>query len=160
MNEASFDLRQLSDRESIRGVLATYATAVDLWDIEMFSQCFTEDVEAIYNYNPLSGLEAVKRYFTDFGCRNALGVDGLVRRMHFNGNIRIELDGDQARSETYLLALNINGSGVLMTRGNEYFDDWARTSEGWRIRKRRQVTNWMTEAPVKLDPDAGAAPYG
>lgn len=159
MSDAQFDLRQLADRESIRAVLATYATAVDLWDIELFADCFTEDVEAVYNYNPLSGIAAVKGYFNDFGCKHALGVGGLVRRMHFNGNCKIEVDGDRARSELYLLALNITDAGVLMTRGNEYFDEWRRTPDGWRISKRRQVTNWMTEAPVKLDPDAGARPY-
>lgn len=159
MADAQFDLQQLSDRESIREVLATYATAIDQWDMEMFPQCFTEDVEAIYNYNPLSGLAALKGYFTDFGCKDALGVPGLIRRMHFNGNTKIKVTGDTATSEIYLLALNITEEHVLMTRGNEYFDEWRRTAVGWRICKRRQVTNWMTTAPVKVDPDAGANPY-
>ena len=77
----------------------------------------------------------------------------LLTRMHFNGNITFKIDGDTARTETYLLALNSSDSGKMLVRGNKYQDQWVRTEAGWRIKDRRHMTEWMFDAPVQLDPD-------
>jgi hypothetical protein len=138
-------------------VLLRYATAVDTWNIEMLSECFTEDVHAIYNYNELHGLEQVRRYFIDSRFRSALGVNVLTTRTHFTGNVTIDWDGDMARTQTYLLALNTVDDGRLLMRCNRYFDQIVRSDNRWLIRDRRHVTDWMTEATVRLDPDNPAS---
>jgi hypothetical protein len=152
MNETTA-IRRLLDSEEIRRLLLRYATAVDTWNIEMFSECFTEDVHAIYNYNELNGLEQVKRYFIESRFKSVLGVNVLTTRTHFTGNVTFDWDGDMARTQTYLLALNTVDDGRLLMRCNRYFDQIVRRDDRWLIRDRRQVTDWMTEAAVRLDPD-------
>jgi SnoaL-like domain len=153
VNTSEIELRRLLDTEAIRRVLLRYATAIDTWNIELFSECFTEDVHAIYNYNDLNGLAELKQYFVDLRFRGPLGANALTTRTHFTGNVNIELDGDQASSETYLLALNTTDDGRLLFRCNRYFDQFIRYEQRWLINDRRHVTDWMTEATVRLDPD-------
>ena len=147
------EIRALADREAIRDVLNLYSDAVDRWEIDLYDEIFTQDVHSVYNYNELHGIEELKNYFKTLGYRGPLKVNMLLTRMHFNGNITFKFDGDTARTETYLLALNSSDSGKMLVRGNKYQDQWVRTEAGWRIKDRRHMTEWMFDAPVQLDPD-------
>lgn len=151
-------IQGLIDREAIRSVLLAYADAIDTWNIDAFPAVFTDDVYAIYNYNELDGIENLKNYFKNLSFRGPLGVNALPTRMHFTGNVTIDLDGDTAQSDTYLLALNSTDDGRMLVRGNRYFDAFVRMPEGWRIRDRRHKTEWMFDSPVRMDPDRPSAP--
>jgi len=150
-------LQTLLDKDAIRDVLYRYATAIDTWNMDIFDEVFTKDVTAVYNYNDISGIEALKRYFLDLRFRGPLGVKALPTRMHFTGNITISLSGNEATTDTYLLALNSSDDGRMLVRGNRYFDKFIKLAGSWRIRERRHLTEWMFDSPVKMDPDRAAA---
>jgi hypothetical protein len=153
MTTIEAQLRELQDREAIRGVLHRYSRIIDAWDIDALRGCFAEDVEAVYNYNEISGIEQLLDYFRSYRFAPAVGVESLSSTSHFIGNMEIDLAGDEARSETYLLALNIAGDGKLHTRCNYYTDEWRRAEAGWLICRRHHKTNWVTVSDVRIDPD-------
>ena len=61
---------------------------------------------------------------------------------HHVGNISVELDGDRARSRTYLWNpmgfQQADGSLHWFTVSAHYVDELVRTEEGWRIQQRVQ----------------------
>ena len=57
---------------------------------------------------------------------------------------------------TTMLAPNTTDDGRLQFRCNRYLDEWARTDRGWLITDRHQMTDWMVEVPVMIDPDRRA----
>jgi hypothetical protein len=149
------NLRTLVDREEIRIVLDRYSHAVDRPQISLYDDIFTEDIRATYNYNEIDGRAALKAYFSQSGATHPVTIDLLLNRTHFNGNIAIDIDGDAAQTTTYLLAILVMGGAEpkVLVRGNKYYDAWRRMPEGWRISRRRQVTEWMFEQPGIVDPD-------
>jgi hypothetical protein len=69
--------------------------------------------------------------------------------MHTLSNITIEVAGDTARSESYLIAYHVSaGTGALRVFGARYIDRFARRDGiGWRIAHRTLVSEWQVEQP-------------
>ncbi|MGU3498672.1 nuclear transport factor 2 family protein [Mycobacterium sp. C31M] len=156
MSISDAEVRDLLDRESIRTVLLKYAAAVDTPDIERFDEIFAPEVSAQFNVATVDGLEALKAHFQasiDAGDGQE-DSHGLIwgRTMHFYGNMSIDVDGDQASSDTYLLTMIVTTASKAVIRANRYRDTWARRDKGWLITSRRQKTNWAIEADADLDP--------
>jgi hypothetical protein len=156
MSIEDVEVRQLLDRENIRMVLLRYASAVDTPNIQLFDECFAPDVHAEFNVATIDGLEALKSHFQttiDAGDGHE-EAHGLIwgRTMHFYGNMVIDVDGDEASSDTYLLTLIVTTKSNVVIRGNRYRDTWVRRDNRWLINSRRQRTNWSIEAPGQLDP--------
>lgn len=153
MSDLAKEVGRLRDLEAIRTVLHRYSDIIDSWDVERLRTCFTDDVTAIYNYNDINGIDNLVGYFKDHHFTGPVGVEKLLGRTHFIGNMDIDLQGNEARSKTYLLALNIAQDSSLHSRCNFYTDNWLRIGDHWRIRERHHVTAWMTKSAVILDPD-------
>ena len=72
---------------------------------------------------------------------------------HLTGNQLIELDGDSAHLETYLLTVQWTTPGPSHTEppgavsGVRYQDDVVRTDKGWRIARRTVDLDWTTGWP-------------
>jgi hypothetical protein len=73
--------------------------------------------------------------------------------MHFVGNLNVEIDGDRARVESYVLAFcRFAPEQDKPTRDNvvalRYVDDVTRVDGEWRILHRKCVYEWTRTDPV------------
>ena len=121
-------LKELIDKQQIVELMSRYCYAVDFRNMEELRTVFAEDVEAVYVLEPLgigmddvflSGVDAVIGWLS-----SVLGNLGNPAPHHAMTNHLIELDGDKARSRSYLA-----GGGGLYTA------EHVRTPDGWRARR-------------------------
>jgi SnoaL-like domain len=74
--------------------------------------------------------------------------------MHTLSNITIQVDGDTAKVESYLIAYHVSaGTGALRVFGARYVDRFEdRPDAGWRIAHRTLVSEWQTEQAGQFVP--------
>ena len=130
-------LQRLEDLQEITQLLVDYGELLDLRDLDGFAALWTEDAEFVMS----TGLTAVGRA----AIREMLG--GVMARspksaMHIETNPRIQLHGDQATSTImYAVAFTQPDGLARVTMLGHHHDDLVRTSDGWRIQRRRNVVN-------------------
>lgn len=119
-------LAAAADKVEITELMTRYCFAVDFRDLESLRSVFTPDVDATYVLRPvglddvvLEGVDAVIAWLDSV----LPAVDESMPR-HAMTNHLIELDGDAARSRSYLAS----GTGV-------YTVEHVRTADGWRARR-------------------------
>lgn len=133
MTSAEHTLQELSARTSINDVLMKYVRGVDRRDWDLVRSCYHEDA------------------FQDHGAY-AGGLDGLITWsrawhenipvcMHTVSNVLIELNGDTAVAESYVIVHQMqpdeSGTMVYATAGCRYVDTFEyREGPGWRILRR------------------------
>jgi hypothetical protein len=137
-----------ADRWGILDTVTRYFTAIDRRQFELLRQVFTPDVAAVFEGTQVAGgLDRLLAFVTGTSdIRLPIDVIDLQLSMHFIGNHVAAIDGDVAHTETYALAHLVDRppSGRRMrTRGLRYVDEHVRTSEGWRIRRREHLCDWM-----------------
>lgn len=115
---------RLVDRAEIVDRLSEYCYAVDFGDWARLESVLAEDVEAAYILGP-HGMDDV--HFTDRDStvgwlRSVLGETSTQAPMHAMTNHLVAVDGDTARSRSYL-ARDTPGT---------YTVEWRRTADGWR----------------------------
>ena len=123
-------MEKLLERAKIEDLLNRYATALDGrdWDVldEVFAPDATAHFQGIGHYEDRDAIVAV--------IRSVLGQCGPTQ--HLLGNMRIEINGQEAQSKCYLQAIHA-GLGKYasekMTVWGEYRDKLKRTPQGWRI---------------------------
>jgi len=116
-----------ADRAEIIELLHRYALMVDLAEWKLMPEVFTEDVEIdfgsvdqyVEKESITRGLEAVAEWF-----RAAL--EPFPDVLHFMTNHMVEIDGDEARTTTYMHVLNMSMGGIYRGRA-------VRTPDGWRF---------------------------
>lgn len=123
-----------ADEAAIQSLLLGVAGAMDQRQTERLGQFFAEDARADYNaLGHFQGLPAIREVI-----EGALGR--CAGTQHLIGNLRIELDGEQARARSNLQALHLGTgdyAGQRMILWGEYHDRLERRAEGWRIVERR-----------------------
>jgi hypothetical protein len=126
------------DKIEIAEVMTRYCFAVDFRDFEALRSVFQPDAEATYVLSPLglglddvelSGVDAIIEWLS-----SVLGNLGEPAPRHAMTNHLIELDGDRARSRSYL------GSGTGL-----YTVEHVRTPDGWRA-SRFEMRNYPRAA--------------
>ncbi|MGE0881252.1 MAG: nuclear transport factor 2 family protein [Acidimicrobiia bacterium] len=132
------DVRRLIDESDVRRVMVDYARGVDTRNWELVRSIFTADafVAGTRSQAPVDPyLEGL-----------APGVESFGTTMHVIGNHLIEVDGDSAFTETYLVARHFGdpaGTHDKLTMGVIYRDQLRRESDGrWRIHRRDVEQKW------------------
>ena len=131
-------LRRLEDKEEIRDLLRAIARGTDRYDQDLLATCIADDARLdMGGKAPMAGADFVA----------ALGPPAQPRpgRMHLLANERIQVDGDQASSETYIVSCqDVLADGVRKTRirAGRYLDRFERRSAGWRLVARTLVDEW------------------
>jgi len=128
-------LAQLRDRLEIEDLLTRYCAAIDAKDFDRLDEVFTAD--ATIDYTRSGGIRgeypAVKSWLA-----KALAPFRVVQ--HLVTNVRVDLDGDRARSVCYFfnpMGLPRQDGGVnTFFCGGIYRDQLLRTERGWRISER------------------------
>ncbi|HEX9832168.1 MAG TPA: nuclear transport factor 2 family protein [Mycobacterium sp.] len=121
----------MTDRDEIVALTIRYATAIDSRQYELLSTVFTADADLDYGeVGHWTGATEV----TEFMDRAHAGAANTLHRM---SNQVIAVDGDSATARTYVDALILGPDGSGVNAIGYYDDEVARTSNGWRISKRK-----------------------
>jgi hypothetical protein len=132
------DLRWLLDRRRIHDLVLRYCRAIDRLDMEAVRACY--EPGGVDHHTGFSGDR--DEYVT--WVAEAIGrFDGT---MHVVANHLAEIDGDEARAESYGLAYHW-GTPAAEPRLNfvsafRYVDHLRRHGEGWLIRERWALREW------------------
>lgn len=122
----------LADVHAIRDLTHAYAHAVDDSRLDDLVALFADDAEwdtTEFGMGVERGQAAIREFFA-----------GLIRttreRCHMALNHRIDVDGDTASGTVYLHAYVLMDDGRRDESVGYYTDDYVRTAQGWRFRRR------------------------
>lgn len=120
------------DERAIIKVLVRYATGIDRRDWHLFRTCFTDTFEGDY---PGFGLWRGPDEITAFMEQAHAPLGQTLHRMT---NFVVQSHGDLATARSYVDALLMPGEegGEIHRAHGFYDDDFIRTSDGWKIRRR------------------------
>ena len=140
-------VQMLAAREAIRDLLMRYARAIDRVDRGLLEQIYWP--EATDNHGSFAGSAAG---FIDWVIP-LLGT--MEQTSHMLGNILIQLDGNNARTEAYFEAYHriprADAAPYDVVIGGRYVD-WVQCRDGeWRIRDRTVIYDWVREYPDSAD---------
>jgi hypothetical protein len=145
-------LAWLRDREVIKDVYSRYAYGVDSIDMDLVRSVFHPECVVVGTME--------EGTLDDYLEGLAEGLAAYAATMHFKGNQYIELDGDRAFVETWVIGYHTEAPDspidnlVLALR---YKDDLVRTGDDWTIIRREAVRQWHT-GPLPR-PFIGEPPY-
>ncbi len=120
----------IEDELDIMDVLARYNHAIDGGDAEAWADTFTADGLFEGSRDTVKGRAELLEFV-----RNR---DPEVRIRHWNNNVLIEGDGDDASMRVYLLSLDVSGPPKLRSSG-VYHDTLKRVDGQWKFSHRRVV---------------------
>jgi SnoaL-like domain len=137
------EVQALLDRQAIQDVLTRYCRGADRADVALIASAYhpdaTEDHGGTYSGPASAYVEQMAAILPRAGLMN-----------HMTTNVLIELDGDVAQVESYILTF------ARMKKSGEKFDtltlaraiDTLEKRDGvWRIAARRMVWEWNHEMP-------------
>ena len=131
-------VQKLQDERDIYQVLVTYCFLHDQGRPDrLVGDVFTEDAVLDFGTGRLQGGDQINTFYGAYE-----GV--MLGTQHHLSNVYIEIDGDRAKSTSYVQAwhwfrqdqnpIDIRPADIMATGG--YQDEWTRTDKGWRISKR------------------------
>ncbi|MTV82763.1 nuclear transport factor 2 family protein [Secundilactobacillus folii] len=137
-------VQDLIDREEIHDVLTRYCRGLDRIDEDLIRSAFFSDALIgfpgdVYQ-GPVDGfVKFLSKEMRDF-----------ERTQHFLGNCYIELDGDVAYVETYLMAnhratMQHKWHGKHVTLWGRYVDRFEKREGEWRIAQRRLLLDFQRD---------------
>jgi hypothetical protein len=157
-------LQELSDVREIIDVMNRYTTALDTRNWEMLEATMAPDGQADFGNLAGVGILDSPQALVDL-CRRSL--QDLRATQHLQGNYAVEVNGDTAQASCYLQANHFQEglpSGDTFVVWGKYRDDFVRTADGWKIKKRYLDTisaggnmNLFAEAAEAAGRTAGAA---
>lgn len=138
-------LRKQMDRAAIRELIeSSYLYGIDARTPELAAGIYTQDC----HFSVMSGQQQFRGHATFLEGVSRLSTF-LNHSCHTLGNLRIELDGDRARSETHAVAfLDINAPEAgrkVIVRGLQYLHKWRREADGWRSYDMIHNQLWQSE---------------
>lgn len=145
-------LAWLRDREVITHLYDRYAYGVDSIDMELVRSVFHPECVVVGTMEE-GGLD-------DYLDGLAEGLAAYHASMHFKGNQYVEIDGDRAFVETWVLAHHMEAPGSPLEHlvlGLRYKDDLVRDGDDWKIIRREAAKQWHT-GPFPR-PFLGPPPY-
>jgi ketosteroid isomerase-like protein len=129
-------LQWLVDRAQISDLLLSFAHSIDAHDHHRYTANFTEDGVLELPFGRFEGRDAIA------------AMEQPVAEMathHISANHMIELDGDTARTRSYLIATHIFDRTDLRdhTQAGGWYDcELRRTDAGWRFSSVRLSVVW------------------
>jgi ketosteroid isomerase-like protein len=117
------------DRTTLVELLADFASATDSRDWETIASLLTDDVVAYSAHGPAAVIDRMQAH-----------LGGVGPTQHLLGNHRVHVVGDEARILTYGRVHHVGAgprAGCFYECLGEYDDRWVRTSDGWRLDRRR-----------------------
>ncbi|MET1756108.1 nuclear transport factor 2 family protein [Novosphingobium sp. RD2P27] len=135
----------VADKQAITEQLYRYCRSVDRLDVPLGHSVFHEDATA--DYGP-SSYKGSGRGAIDYICKAHLN---LKAHSHQVTNVLIELDGESAASEAYVMAAlrgEREGKPFQLQVWARYCDTWSRRDGHWAIDHRNAVIDFDTMSEV------------
>jgi hypothetical protein len=140
-------IEELVDREAIRDCLTRYSRAIDRRDPDLLRTVYWPDATDDH--------VAFKGPATEFISWCMATMEPMELVSHMLGNMLIEVDGAEARVETYFQAYHRIADGTRppydLILGGRYLDRMGRRDGDWRIQERRCVFDWYREFADSAD---------
>lgn len=128
-----YDLQTIGDTLAILGLQADYARAADSFDPACYAEVFTED--GILDASRCGFAVAVGRADIAETMGNAFRQQ--THNIHMTMNQRVlSVEGDRATGFAYFFQRSILKNGGRTEFCGRYDDEYVRTAEGWKIRRR------------------------
>lgn len=145
-------LRLLAERE-IHAVLLRYCRGVDRCDADLMASCFHPDARDDHGGWTAQGAQAI--------AERILGLvqPGADRPMHFMGNVLIEVEGEVAFTESYILAFRAyqrHSKSFTRCRAVRFVDRFELRNGAWRISERVVVDEFNRVDEVLAAQDGAA----
>jgi hypothetical protein len=144
MNER---LQQMLDHFDITRVLSEYCHGCDRMDAALMATVYARESWDDHGVNKCPGPE-----FAQITMQNMQPTESVS---HLQGQSLININGDEAGSETYFLAVVADraedGRGVIKQLGGRYIDTLVREDGQWRIKKRVCVRDWSITLSRDVD---------
>lgn len=137
-------------RLAILDLSNAYARGVDRGDAALLRTIFHDDAVVmcgIANGDGVSFPDAIVAH-----CRQH-----LVRCFHSMSNSWVEVHGDEAAGEHYVIALATAGDNDIFT-GGRYIDRYERRDGVWKISSRSFVCDWTSVQPATFESDGFYGP--
>ncbi len=142
----------LEAKEEIRAVLARYCRAIDRMDKQLAYDVWHPDGTANY----VGNFEGTGRGFVDWVWHVHTAMQ---RHTHQIANTLIEVDGDQARSETYVTVTlwPRDMERVEISVRGRYLDSWSRREGRWAIDHRTHLVDLQSTHEASRAPASEAS---
>lgn len=148
---------KLLDERDIHDVLLRYCRGVDRCDPELLASCYHDDAVDDHGNWIVYGRDVPNEIIE----RVKPGNDAA---MHFLGNVRIEVEGDTAFAESYLLAFRAfrrDDRPHTRTRALRFVDRFTRRDGEWRISERVVADDWnRVDEVIEAMQDTSRFRYG
>ena len=122
---------QLADFHAITQVKYRYLRALDTHQWDLMRTCFTDEARSWYSSGRLSaqGADEIIRMLS------GMMVDGVVSS-HIALHPEIKFTGPDAATGVWRFedTVHVVGSGVVLNGAGYYYDEYAKGSDGWRIK--------------------------
>ena len=138
MNEQR--LREVADKIEITEVLTRYCRGLDRLDPKLLSSIYHDD--AMDHHGPFDKLG--KELAPELVKMVREGTDGA---MHLLTNVSIELKGDTAWTESYLVTM-MNHAGTYQDIGARFVDRFERRGGPWKIAERLMILEFVRATPM------------
>ena len=138
-------LEEAADRQEITDLIYRYCRSMDRMDHEQGYAIWHEDGTADYGPEVFQG---TGRGFIDWVCESHKHLDA---HSHQVTNIVIELNGDHAGSEAYVIATlrrEHEGKHTQLMVWSRYIDQWSKRNGRWGIDKRVTVIDFDEQREV------------
>jgi ketosteroid isomerase-like protein len=149
------------DQQEIRDVVYRYCRGIDRRDFDLVRSCYHPD--ATDDHGDFRG--TIDEFIAHIDER----LPRFECTMHFIGNVLVEVAGDRARSESYVVAYHRLGAhGTKRERdfivNLRYVDDFERRNGAWKIATRVCVFDFSRIDPVVGDwtptPESSRGQFG
>jgi ketosteroid isomerase-like protein len=139
-------LHEMGDRNSIRELIDAYAYCADTRDAQGQMALFTEDTNFVVFMDakasePTQVISKRADLFPVFDNLNTYRAT-----MHFNGQNKVQLNGDTATGITYCIAHHQTieeGVQKLMIAYIRYEDNFVKQNGNWLFAKRKLLVDWI-----------------
>jgi hypothetical protein len=138
-------LDELNDKALVSEVVYRYSTGVDSKDWQLFRTCFTDPIDVDFTS---TGAPAPRTFPLDTWVRVVQKtLSPFVVTQHFNSNVTIKVNGDEAIAVVYLKARHLFAENPkkIWDVGGYYTDRLVRTAEGWKIANCKFTQTWTEE---------------
>jgi hypothetical protein len=140
------DFNELVAHIEIRQALSRYCRGLDRGDFDLICSAYHPGAIDRGRHFPDGPVEAFARFAVA-----KLDQPGIVGQHHIT-NVLVDLDGDQARVESYFLLYRpqtnpATGEDELVPAGGRYLDLFECREGRWRIAERHVIMDW-TQRPL------------
>jgi len=144
---AVFPLMQLADLQAIRNVLACHSRGIDRADVGLLADCYHDDGTVDYRF-----FAGPARQFAEILIGAQL--QGPVT-LHRTAQMLVSIDGDAARSESYVMAYAADSSAAEIPHQRlicgRYLDRHEKRDGAWRMAHRTYVLDSNCNWPGRFD---------